>query len=122
MTMFPRHVERCCEKDSHMKMSDIVGLDSVERDVDRDVIEMMVDSDKELRVVEWWDLLGLDKDKSVREVRGMRLIEGDGVHLMARANRNAAVSLCRRVREMLCPDGREDEMAGTGGRKRRRVE
>jgi hypothetical protein len=57
MTMFPRHVERCCEKDGHMKLSDIVR-----RDVDRDVIETMVDNDRELRVVEWWDLLGLDKD------------------------------------------------------------
>jgi hypothetical protein len=27
MTMFPRHVERCCEKDGHMRTSDIVGLD-----------------------------------------------------------------------------------------------
>ncbi len=70
MTMFPRHVERCCEKDSHMKMSDIVGLDNVRRDVDRDVIEMMVDNDKGLRVVEWWDLLGLDNHKSVGRYKG----------------------------------------------------
>jgi hypothetical protein len=122
MTMFPRHVERCCEKDNHMKMVDIVGLDSVRRDVDRDMIEMMVDSDKELKVVEWWDLLGLGKDHRVSEVRKMRVIEGDGVHLTARANRNAAVSLCRRVREMLSHEEKEDEMDGTGDSKRRRVE
>jgi hypothetical protein len=77
MTMFPRHVEICCEKDGLMKLSDIVR-----RDVDRDVIEMMVNNDRE-RVVEWWDLLGLDKDKSVGEVRALRVIEGDGMHLMA---------------------------------------
>jgi hypothetical protein len=122
MTMFPRHVERCCEKDGHMKLSDIVGLDSVRRDVDRDVIEMMIGSDRELRVVEWWDLLGLDKDKSVGEVRALRVIEGDGVHLTARANRNAAVSLCRRVKEIFCPYAGGDETEVTGGAKRRRVE
>jgi hypothetical protein len=65
---------------------------------------------------------GTGQSQKCGEVQGMRLIEGDGVHLTARTNRNAAVSLCRRVREMLCPDGREDEMAGTGDRKRRRVE
>jgi hypothetical protein len=122
MTTFPRHVERCCEKDSHMTMVDVVGLDSVRRDVDRDVIEMMVDSDKEFRVVEWWDLLGLDKDHSVSEVRKMRVIEGDGVHLSVRANRNAAVSLCRRVREMLNQEEKEDEVSVMGESKRRRVE
>jgi hypothetical protein len=58
-----------------MKVSDIVGLDSVRReDVDRDVIEMITDSDREFRVVEWWNLLGLDKDKSVGEVRDLRVI------------------------------------------------
>ncbi len=78
VTMFPRHVERCCEKEGHMKTSVIVGLDSVRRDVDRDVIEMLHDWDKDVKVVQWWDLLGLDKDKNVNEVRAMKVIEGDG--------------------------------------------
>jgi hypothetical protein len=105
-----------------MTMMDMVGLDSVRRDVDRDVIEMMVDNDKEFRVVEWWDLLGLDKDHSVTEVRKMRVIEADGVHLTLRANRNAAVSLCRRVRELLSQEEKEDEVSATGDHKRRRIE
>jgi hypothetical protein len=45
-TMFPRHVEKCCEKEGHMKTADVIGLDSVRRDVDRDVIEMMQNLDK----------------------------------------------------------------------------
>ncbi len=42
--------------------------------MNRNVIEIMTDSDREFRVVEWWDLLGLDKDKSVGEVRDLRVI------------------------------------------------
>ncbi len=45
-------------------------------------------------------MLGLDKDKTVQEVKRMNVIEGDGVHLSVRANRCAAVSLCPRLTEM----------------------
>jgi hypothetical protein len=124
VTMFPRHVEKCCEKEGLMKTADIIGLDSVRRDVDRDVIEMVQDLDKDIRVLQWWDMLGLDKDKNVNEVRVLRVIEGDEVHLTSRANRNAAVNLCRRVREMVRTAGRdldtETEEDGCG--KRRRIE
>jgi hypothetical protein len=124
LTMFPRHVERCCEKDGHMKTADTVGLDSVRRDVDRDVTEMLHDWDKDIKVLQWWDLLGLDTDKSVNEVRALRVIEGDGVHLTARANRNAAVLLCRRIREMVYSAGRDFEMdvEEDGVGKRRKIE
>jgi hypothetical protein len=62
--------------------------------------------------------------KTVGEVRALRVIEGDGVHLTARANRNAAVLLCRRIREMGVRAGREfetdEEEEGAG--KRRKME
>jgi hypothetical protein len=83
-----------------MTENDIVSLDSLRRDVDRDVIEMLKDGDKEVRIMEWWDLLGLDKDKTVMEVRGLGVTEGDGVHLTSRANRVDAISLCHRVMEV----------------------
>jgi hypothetical protein len=123
-TMFPRHVEVCCEKDGHMRTADIIGLDSVRRDVDRDVVELLCDLNKDIKVVHWWDLLGLDKDKTVSEVRLLRVIESDGVHLTARANRNAAVNLCRRVREMVRSAGRdlESDLEEDGDGKRRRIE
>ncbi len=52
------------------------------------------------------------------------MIEGDGVHLTSRANRNAAVSLCRRVREMVLYAGRDSEMEmeEDGGGKQRRID
>jgi hypothetical protein len=43
----------------------------VRRDVDRDVTEMLRDLEKDVKVVQWWDLLGLDKDKTVSEVRAL---------------------------------------------------
>jgi hypothetical protein len=124
VTMFPRHVEMCCEKDGHMRTADVVGLDSVRRDVDRDVVELLQDLNKDIKVVHWWELLGLDKDKTVNEVRMLRVIEGDGVHLTARANRNAAVNLCRRIRELVRMASRdfETDPEEDGAGKRRRIE
>jgi hypothetical protein len=123
MTMFPRHVERCCDKDGHMRTSDVIGLDSVRRDVDRDVIEMFQDTDQDVKVIHWWDVLGLEQDKTVGEVRALKVIEGDGVHLTTRANRNAAVLLCRRIREMVLRASREmeidEEDDGAGKRMKR---
>jgi hypothetical protein len=117
-------VEVCCEKDGHMRTADIIGLDSVRRDVDRDVVELLCDLNKDIKVVHWWDILGLDKDKTVSEVRMLRVIESDGVHLTARANRNAAVNLCRRVRELVRSAGRdlESDLEEDGDGKRRRIE
>jgi hypothetical protein len=124
MTMFPRHVEKCCERDGHMVTSDVIGLDSVRRDVDRDVIEMLQDVDKDIKVLQWWDILGLDNDKTVNEMRLLRVMDSDGVHLSSRANRNAAVNLCRRVREMVRRATRDQDMETEedGGGKRRRME
>jgi hypothetical protein len=49
-------------------------------------------------IVEWWDILGFDNDLTVTEIRKMRLLDRDGVHLNTRANKCAAVSLCDRYR------------------------
>ncbi len=68
-------------------------LDSVRRDVDRDVMEMMADGGKRVKFVEWWDLLGLDNDMPAKKVRILGVIKRDGAHLTLRANRVAAVSL-----------------------------
>jgi hypothetical protein len=57
------------------------------------------DIDRRIRILEWWDILGLDSDKTATDVKRMRLVEDDGVHLTSRANRCAAVSLCTRMRE-----------------------
>jgi hypothetical protein len=99
VTMFPRHVERCCDKTDHMTENDTVIMDNLRRDVDRDIVDTPRDMGKDVRILEWWDILGLDSDKTISKVKRMRLVEGDGVHLSVRVNRCAAVSLCIRVRE-----------------------
>ncbi len=50
MTMFPRHVEPRC--DSHMSAEDVLVMDSVDRDVDRDVIEMLNNREESVTVLE----------------------------------------------------------------------
>jgi hypothetical protein len=66
--------------------------------------------------VEWWDILGFDKDLTVTEIGRMNLIDRDGVHLTARANKCAAASLCNRIR------GKTARPLGSGDWKRRRME
>ena len=95
LTMFPRHVTPCC--DSHMTEEDTWVMDSVRRDVDRDIGDMLGDSDDGVTVLEWWDMLGLESDMTVRETRRLGVVCDDGVHLNERANRCAAVSLCSRL-------------------------
>ncbi len=77
-----------------------------------------------ISVIESWLKLIFTLSENVNEVRAMRVIEGDGVHFTSRANRNAAVSLCRRVREMVLNAGRDFkvEMEEEGGGKRRRID
>jgi hypothetical protein len=96
VTMFPRHVEPCCER--HMTQEDVWVMDSVRRDVDRDIVDMLGDGDDGVSVIEWWDVLGFDKDMTVKEMQRMGFVGEDGVHLTCRANRCAAASLCIRYR------------------------
>jgi hypothetical protein len=91
-------------------------MDGIRRDVDRDIKEMLTDNDKGVGVMEWWDILGFEKDLKVTEIGKMNLIDRDGVHLTARANKCAAASLCDRIR---VKTGRQ---WGSGNWKRRRME
>jgi hypothetical protein len=75
----------------------------------------LADNDEGVSIVEWWDILGFDKDLTVTEIRGMRLLDRDGVHLNTRANKCAAVSLCDRYRVRMTK--RESRM----GQKRRKM-
>ncbi len=114
VTMFPRHVERCCDKNDHMTENDTVVMDNLRRDVDRDIVDTLRDMGMNIRVLEWWDLLGLDNDKTVADVKKMKLVENDGVHLSVRANRCAAVSMCIRLREEENENEHEDDRSEAG--------
>jgi glycine cleavage system aminomethyltransferase T len=81
-----------------MTQEDVWVMDSVRRDVDRDIVDMLGDGDDGVSVIEWWDVLGFDKDMTVKEMQRMGFVGEDGVHLTCRANRCAAASLCIRYR------------------------
>ncbi len=113
VTMFPRHVEPCCV--AHMTCEDVWMMDSVRRDVDKDIIEMLMDNDEGVSVIEWWDVLGFDRDMTVKETLGMKIVGQDGVHLTDRANKCAASSLCIRF----CGEG--EKWMESSYRKKRRM-
>ncbi len=112
MTMFPRHVERCCDREGHMTEEDVLMADGIRWDIDHDIRELVMDMGQRVSVLDWWDMLGLDGDMTAKEVKQLLLlllvvIGLDGVHLTTRANKVAAVSLCLRSRELM-----EEESAG----------
>jgi hypothetical protein len=118
-TMFPRHVERCCDRDGHMSEEDVLMADGIRWDIDRDIKEMVMDMGKGVRGFDWWDLLGLDEDMSAKEVKRLRVIGQDGVHLTARANKVAAVSLCQRSRELMEEENAVEQELERSWKKRR---
>jgi hypothetical protein len=109
VSTFPRHVDRCCDKTGHMTDADTWAVDSVRRDVDRDVKEVISEGRRNTRFLEWWDLLGLEGDANVKDIRRMGIIDDDGVHLTTCACRNAAVVLCNRLNEIERCEGGEEE-------------
>jgi hypothetical protein len=113
ITMFPRHDEPCCV--NHMTIEDVWMTDRVRRDVDKDILEMLTDNDEGVSVLEWWDILGFERDMTVKETENMRIVGTDGVHLTDKANRCAAFSVFNRITG---DEGRWMEMSY---RKRRRM-
>jgi len=68
-----------------------------------------------VQVADWYELLGLDSEPSLDEFVCNDGVCSDGVHLTAKANRFAAVSLCCRIAEV------ELFVRSSGGMKKRRV-
>jgi hypothetical protein len=81
LSMFPRHVTVCCS--DHMTEEDVWMMDGIRREVDREVKDLLTDCDDFVTVLDWWDMLGLDKDMTVEETRNLGILDKDGVHLNA---------------------------------------
>jgi hypothetical protein len=103
-----------------MTESDVWTTDGVRREVDRDVKEVVMEGGRNVRILEWWDLLGLDSDTTVTNIRRMGIIDTDGVHLTARACRNAALILCDRLNGMERDVDGEEEVEGAGWMRERK--
>jgi hypothetical protein len=107
ISMFPRFVEVCCKE--HMTVDDVVVVESIRREVDRDVEELLQEMDGTIRTVQWWELAGLGGDMTHDMIRMRGVVDKDGVHLSDNTNRIEAVSLCTRL------TGREVTTSGWSG-------
>jgi hypothetical protein len=95
LTMFPRFVKECC--DTHMTKDDVVVIDGIRRDVDKDIVDGIREQDRTAFIMQWWEVIGLDKDMTAEETSDMRVVDHDGVHLTSKANGNAALFICDRL-------------------------
>ncbi len=113
ITMFPRHITRCCRQAGHMTKEDSLVLNGYRKSVESDIVEELEESG--VQVLYWYDLLGWDSKPGVDELVCKDVVCSDGVHLTAKANAFAAVSLCCRIAEV------ELFVQSSGGSKKRRV-
>jgi hypothetical protein len=94
--LLPRHVEKCCSDRSHMQEEDVVILHNGRKEFDQMVRERI---GKTTEIVEWYELLGMEKEPSIREIREKKIVSSDGVHMEKKWNRRAAVNLIGRIVE-----------------------
>ncbi len=94
LTMFPRFVKECC--DTHMTKDDVVVIDGIRRDVDKDIVDGIREQDGTASIMQWWEVIGLERDMTAEETSDMRVVDHDGVHLTYKANGNAALYICDR--------------------------
>ena len=109
----PRFVDRCCAKNDHMTEDDPIMINNCRKDLDKEIISMMVGGRMEVTVLDWFELLGLHSEPSVKDMKEKKIISEDNIHLSAIMNRTAAVSICRRLLEV--------EMVDPHTAKRRRL-
>jgi hypothetical protein len=92
--VFPRFVTECCDR--HMSKDDVVMMDGIRRDVDRDMMETVREHDRSVTFFKWWEVLGFENDMTSEKQGGFELwtLDKDGVHLTEKANRMVAGYLC----------------------------
>jgi hypothetical protein len=116
VTVPPRFVKPCCKE--HMTEEDMWLLDSLRRDVNREIRDELVDRKLNVENVEWWMLIGEKDDLTITDIRRRDFLDADNVHLKKRANTLAAEVLCTRF---LAREGVSGSGLDSSG-KRRRVE
>jgi hypothetical protein len=76
--LFPRHVEQCCKETGHMRQEDIGAMHVAKKEIDKSMKEKL---EGEFECWDWQDILGLDKDIQMREMRDRGIVGRDGVHM-----------------------------------------
>jgi hypothetical protein len=118
VTMFPRHVERCCHREGHMTDGDCMTMTSVRMDVDRDIREEVRERGVKVRVLDWWKVLKLEGEGAVKDILDNNVVCGDGVHLTPIMNKTVAVYLCHRLLETVGEE-EEDNIMSVGSSSKR---
>ncbi len=59
ITMFPRHITRCCREAGHMTREDSLVLNGYRKSVESDIVEELEESG--VQVLHWYDLFGWDR-------------------------------------------------------------
>ncbi len=113
MTLFPRHVVRCCDMVTHMSEDDCWMVNGFRKGVDVDVVEELEERVVGVRVLEWWEAMGWEEEGSVQEVRKSGVVSEDGVHLTEKVNSIVAVNLCHRLAEVQLLEGSGRESMGS---------
>ena len=90
--MYPRFVEKCCEKTTHMTNDDPWVLDNNRRE-----IRMKVEGSCE--IVRWFEASGVEREPELQQIRKMGVVGSDGVHLSLEFCKRAAAYLCSRLTE-----------------------
>jgi hypothetical protein len=94
--IYPRFVEKCCERKDHMSGEDPLVINNSRKELDREVENLLLRVGEDVKIVHWFETLGMSAEPQLREIVDKKVVSGDGVHLSVEANRSAAVYLCRR--------------------------
>jgi hypothetical protein len=94
--LFTRHVEQCCKEAGHMRQEDIGAMHVARREFDKGVKDKV---GGEFECWEWQDVLGVEKEITMREMRDRGIVGRDGVHMERAWVRKAAVNISCRVVE-----------------------
>jgi hypothetical protein len=60
--------------------------------------------------MQWWEVLGFEKDMTPEETRRKGIVDKDEVHLTEFANRKAAAYLCHRLLGKRTEEGRRTNL------------
>ena len=73
-----------------------------------------------VRVLDWWKVLKLEGEGTVKDILDNNVVCGDGVHLTPIMNKTAAVYLCHRLLETVGEEEEDDIMSVGSSSKRSR--
>jgi hypothetical protein len=88
---FPRFVGKCCDRKDHMCEDDPLVINNSRKELDREVENQLLRGGIDVKVVHWYEMLGMNAEPQLKEIIEKRVVSEDGVHLSIESNKSAAV-------------------------------